>query len=109
MMHVGFWLSAIAICLIGLVAVHVVTLNKNMEYNELVSEKSTLAANNARLASEVAQLRSPGRIEEIATGSLGMVPPETVEYVYIGPSSSRQSYAEVDLQDGADGGHSASP
>lgn len=108
MMHVGVWLTAVAISLIGLVMLHVGILSKNMEYNDLISEKNSLAADNARLSSEVAKLRSPARIEEIATGSLGMVTPQTVEYVYIGPSSSRQNYAEVDVR-GAEGGQSASP
>ena len=109
MMHVGFWLSAVAISLIGLVMLHVGILSKNMEYNDLISEKSTLAADNARLSREVAQLRSPERIEEIATGSLGMVPPQTVEYVYIGPSSSRQNFAEIDMRSSAESRLSASP
>lgn len=104
-MHVGIWLSAVALCLLGLVAVHVGILKKNMEFNELIREKSTLSADNARLSSEVAGLNSPERIEQIATRSLGMVPPEKVQYVYIGPSGARQNYADL----GAGGGRTAAP
>ncbi|MFA5809954.1 MAG: cell division protein FtsL [Thermoleophilia bacterium] len=107
-MHVGIWLSAVAICLLGLVAVHVSILKKNMEFNELIREKNTLSADNARLSSEVAGLSSPERIEQIATQSLGMVSPEKVQYVYIGPSEARQNYANLDTF-GAGGGRTAAP
>jgi len=94
-MHVGLWLTAVSICLLGLVAVHVGLLKKNMEFNDLVREKNSLSADNARLSSEVAGLNSPERIEQIATRSLGMVPPEKVQYVYIGPAGARQNYADL--------------
>ncbi|GBE57960.1 cell division protein FtsL [bacterium BMS3Abin01] len=109
MVHTGFWLSAVAICLIGLVALHVGILKKNIEYNQLVDEKNTLSADNSRLSSEVAALRSPQRIEEIATGPLGMVAPETLAYVYIGPSGPGQDYAQLDNPEGAGYGLAASP
>ncbi len=109
MIHTGFWLSAVAVCLIGLVALHVGILKKNIEYNQLVDEKNTLAADNSRLSSEVAALRSPQRIEEIATGPLGMVAPKTLAYVYIGPSGPGQDYAQLDAPEGAGYGRAASP
>ncbi|MHB0866787.1 MAG: cell division protein FtsL [Thermoleophilia bacterium] len=93
--HLGGWLTMIAISLIGLVALHVVILQKNMQYTELIQEKSDLSAANARLGSEVAALSSPERIEQIATKTLGMVPPEKTQYVYIGPAGTRGSYAEL--------------
>jgi len=107
-MHVGAWLSAVACFLIGLVAVHVGILQKNMEFNDLIREKNTLTADNARLSSEVAGLNSPERIEQIATKSLGMIPPEKVQYVYIGPSEARQNYADLNIS-GAGGGRMAAP
>lgn len=94
--HVGAWLGMVALSLIGLVTLHVITLQKNMQYNELIREKTSLTAENARLASEVSSLSSPERIEAIATKSLGMVPPEQMQYVYIGPASARGSYAELE-------------
>lgn len=107
-MHVGLWLTAVALCLVGLVAVHVGILNKNMEFNDLIRQKNDLSSENARLSSEVAGLSSPERIESIATKSLGMVPPDKVQYVYIGPPGEQQSYA--DLSDpGAGGGRAAAP
>lgn len=94
--HIGAWLTMVAMSLIGLVTLHVVILQKNMEYNDLVRERSSLTAENARLSGEVSALSSPERIQQIATASLGMVPPDRMQYVYIGPASSRQSYAELD-------------
>lgn len=109
MMHVSLWLTAVAICLIGLVALHVGILKKNLEYNQLVEEKNQLASDNSRLASEVAALSSPERIEQIATGPLGMVPPETLAYVYIGPSGPGRDYALLDTPEEAGYGTAASP
>ena len=106
--HVGIWLTAVAICLLGLVALHVGLLKKNLEFNDLISEKSELSAENARLSSEVAALRSPERVEQIATKSLGMVPAEKVQYVYISPAGTSQSYADLDPL-GAGGAGRAAP
>lgn len=90
------WLGMIALGLIGLVALHISILQKNLEYNGLIQEKNSLTADNARLSSEVSALSSPERIEQIAMGPLGMVPPENLQYVYIGPPGSRQSYADLE-------------
>lgn len=94
--HLSVWLTAAALCLIGLVALHIVILQKNLEHNGLIEEKNSLAAENARLSSEVSNLSSPERIEQIATKSLGMVPSGKMQYVYIGPAGSRQSFAELE-------------
>jgi len=93
--HVGIWLTAVAICLLGLVALHVGILKKNLEFNNVINEKNGLSAENARLASDVAELRSPERVEQIAAGALGMVPADKVQYVYISPSGTSQSYADL--------------
>lgn len=94
--HVGAWLTAVSVSLICLVAIHVGLLQKNMELNELIREKNSLTSENARLASEIAGLNSPERIESIASGSLGMKPPGKVQYVYIGPASARQNVASIE-------------
>ncbi|MBE3067298.1 MAG: cell division protein FtsL [Chloroflexi bacterium] len=93
--HLGGWLTVVAVSLIGLVALHVVILQKNMAYTELIQEKGDLSAANARLATEVSALSSPERIDQIATKSLGMVPPGKMQYVYIGPATTQGSYAEL--------------
>ncbi|MHB1325975.1 MAG: cell division protein FtsL [Thermoleophilia bacterium] len=95
--HVGLWLTAVAICLLGLVSIRVGLLTKNLEFNNLITDKTELSAETVRLSSEVAALRSPERVEQIATGSLGMVPAGKVQYVYISPAGTRQSYADLDL------------
>lgn len=102
-MRISIWLIAIALFLVGLVALHVSILEKNLEYNSIIQEKNSLAADNARLSTEVASLSSPARIEEIATGQLGMVAPDKIEYVYIGPDGARRDYAQVDSPGGGDG------
>jgi cell division protein FtsL len=102
-MRISIWLVAIALFLVGLVALHVSILEKNLEYNSLINEKNSLAADNARLSTEVASLSSPARIEEIATGQLGMVVPDKIEYVYIGPDGAKRDYAQVDSREGGDG------
>lgn len=104
--HLGVWLGAILLSLIGLVALHIVIMQKNLEYNGLIQEKNSLSAENARLSSEVSTLSSPERIEQIATKSLGMVSPEKLQYVYISPSGSRQSLAQLEE---AAPGRAASP
>lgn len=94
--HAGIWLTAVALCLLGLVAVHVGLLKKNLEFNGLITERNDLSSQNAQLSSDVASLRSPDRIEQIATKQLGMVPAEKVQYVYISPAGAQQSYADLD-------------
>lgn len=106
--HVGLWLSFVALTLVGLVAINVGLLQKNIEYNGLIQEKSGLSTENARLSSEVATLSSPERVEQIATGSLGMVPAEKVSYVYISPAETSRSYADLDSL-GAGGAGRAAP
>ena len=106
MAHAGVWLTAVAICLLGLVALHVGILKENLEFNGLITEKYELSAENARLSSDVAALRSPERVEQIATHDLGMVPAEKVQYVYISPAGTRQSYADLDPL-GTGGGRAA--
>jgi len=105
--HAGLWLTAVAICLLGLVALHVGLLQKNLEFNSLINEKTELTAENARLSSDVATLRSPERVEQIAR-SLGMVPADKVKYVYISPTGTQQSYADLDPL-GAGGAGGAAP
>ena len=94
--HIGLWLTAVAVCLLGLVAVHVSMLKKNLEFNDLIAQKNELSSQNAQLSSDVATLRSPERVEQIATKTLGMVPADKVQYVYISPDGSQKSYADLD-------------
>lgn len=107
-MHVGVWLGAVALSLLVLVALHVGILKKNMEYGQLVREKNTLLAENSQLSSEVAALSSPRRIQEIASGKLGMVSPGKMQYVYIGTDGARRDYASLE-SGGAGGAETVAP
>lgn len=109
MVHVGAWLTAVAMSLIVLVTLHVGLLKKNMEFNNLIKEKNSLTIESARLSSEIAALSSPERIEGIAVGPLGMVPPGKVQYVYIGPSSARQNFASLETVQGSESTEAAVP
>lgn len=103
----GIWLAVIVLALIGLVALHVTLLDRNLEYNNLIQGNKDLEAENARLASEVSALNAPARIEKLAVEKLGMVPPQEIEYVYVDPSNARQYYADLDSSaSGAPGGTS---
>lgn len=97
--HVIVWLSMVALSLIGLVTLHVIILQKNVEHNNLIRQKNALTAENAKLSSDVSALSSPERIEAIATNSLGMVRAEKMQYVYISPPEALQSYAYVEGPD----------
>lgn len=103
--HVGAWLAVVALTVLLLSALHVGILKKNMEFNELIMEKNNLIAENAQLSSEVAALSSPQRIQEIASGKLGMVSPGKMQYVYIGPDGARQDVASIE----ADNPRTAAP
>ncbi len=92
--HVGIWLGVIALLLMGLVTLRIGLMYKNMEFNDLIREKNTLRVQNDQLSSDVAALSSPERIEQIATGPLGMVPAGKLQYVYINPPNGPQ-YAEL--------------
>lgn len=104
--HVIAWLSLVALSLIGLVALHVIILQKNVEHTSLIRQKNDLIAQNAKLSSEVSALSSPERIESIATKSLGMVRAGKMQYVYISPPTAQQSYAYLE---GPDSGRSTTP
>jgi cell division protein FtsL len=106
--HVGVWLVVIAVLLMGLVTLRVGLLYKNIEFNDLIREKNSLRVQNDHLSSEVATLSSPERIEQIATGPLGMVPSGKVQYVYISPRDGQQ-YAELDLSQGPANRKTATP
>jgi cell division protein FtsL len=93
--HVGAWLFTVAMSLVGLVALHVIILQKNVEQSNIVREKNALIAETAKLSGEVSTLRSPERIEQIATRTMGMVPADKMQYVYINPFGEHQSYAEA--------------
>jgi cell division protein FtsL len=92
----GFWLAVVTLALIGLVALHVTLLGKNLEYSNLIQGNKKLEAENARLASDVSTLTAPARIEKLAIEDFGMVPPQNIEYVYVDPTNARQYYADLD-------------
>ena len=106
-LYVGVWLGAIAVLLIGLVGLRVSLLYKDVAFNNLIRERNDLTVQNSQLESNVSTLSSPARIQQIATGTLGMVPAGKIQYVYINPVDNRQ-FAELTNQD-AGGNPAPSP
>jgi cell division protein FtsL len=99
----------VALALIGLVALHVTLLGKNLEYSNLIQGNKKLEAENAVLASDVSTLYAPARIEQLAVEEYGMVAPQDIEYVYVDPSNARQYYADLDPPGSEVSGGAVSP
>ncbi|MCL6105992.1 MAG: hypothetical protein M1309_01360 [Actinobacteria bacterium] len=106
-LYVGVWLGVIAVLLIGLVGLRVSLLYKDVAFNNLIRERNDLTVQNSQLESNVSMLSSPARIQQIAAGTLGMVPAGKIQYVYINPVDNRQ-FAELTNQD-AGGNPAPSP
>ena len=72
--------------LAGIVAVNVVVLQLNMQFDGLSRERAQLKADNARLRSQLSSASANARIEEVATAKLGLQPadPLTTTYVRLG-------------------------
>ena len=77
------WIALVALLLAGIVAVNVAALRLNLESQRLEERKQDLLAENATAASELSSLTSAARIEEVARGSLGLVPAEDTRYVRV--------------------------
>lgn len=71
----------ILFCMVSLLAVFFilrsgVAASSAYALNQMKNEASVLEAENARLHLDIAYLKSPERIQSIATGQLGMILPE---------------------------------
>lgn len=66
------------------------TVIKGYQVENIKKEINTLQRENERLQLEVARLKTPERIAEVATVRLGMVEPQTSQFYYIPGSEQAQ-------------------
>jgi cell division protein FtsL len=80
------WIVLIGVLLAGIVAVNVLVLQLNMQFDGLSRERAQLKADNARLRSQLSSASANVRIEEAATAELGLraADPLTTTYVRLG-------------------------
>lgn len=72
-----------AVLLAGIVALNVAVLRLNVAVEELDRKRETIVARQAELASDLSSAAAAGRIEGLAKGRLGLVPPEETTYVKV--------------------------
>lgn len=79
------WIVAAGVLLAGVVAVNVVVLQLNMQFDGLSRERAQLKADNAQLRSQLSSASANVRIEEAATSKLGLqaADPLTTTYVQL--------------------------
>ncbi len=80
------WILLIGVMLAGIVAVNVVVLQLNMEFDGLSRERAQLRADNALLRSRLSSASSHLRIEDAAKVKLGLQEADagTTTYVRLG-------------------------
>ena len=81
------WIVVIGVLLAGIVAVNVVVLQLNMQFDGLSRERAQLRADNALLRSQLSSASANVRIEDAATTKLGLqaADPLTTTYVRLPP------------------------
>ena len=80
------WIVLVGVLLAGIVAVNVVVLQLNMQFDGLSRERAQLKADNALLRSRLSSASANVRIEDLATAKLGLqvADPLTTTYVRLG-------------------------
>ena len=80
------WIVLIGVMLAGIVALNVVVLQLNLEFDGLSRERAQLRADNALLRSRLSSASSHLRIEDAAQAKLGLqeADPLTTTYVRLG-------------------------
>lgn len=80
------WIVLVGVLLAGIVAVNVLVLQLNMQFDGLGGERAQLKADNARLRSQLSSASANVRIEEAATAKLGLeaADPLTTTFIRLG-------------------------
>ena len=80
------WIVVVGALLAGIVAVNVVVLQLNMQFDGLSRERAQLKADNALLRSQLSSASASVRIEDAAKSKLGLqaADPLTTTYVRLG-------------------------
>jgi cell division protein FtsL len=81
------WIGAVAVLLVGVVAINVAVLRLNVRLDEVGRQRAQLRADTAALQSQLASAAASLRIEQAAQAQLGLVPadPEHTTYVTLAP------------------------
>jgi cell division protein FtsL len=77
------WILLIGVMLAGIVAVNVVVLQLNMEFDGLSRERAQLRADNALLRSRLSSASSHLRIEDAAQAKLGLQEADALTTTYV--------------------------
>jgi cell division protein FtsL len=77
------WILLVAALLAGVVAVNVVVLQLNMQFDGLGRERAQLKADNALLRSQLSSASANMRIEQAATTKLGLQPADPLSTTYV--------------------------
>ena len=77
------WILLIGVMLAGIVALNVVVLQLNMEFDGLSRERAQLRADNALLRSRLSSASSHLRIEDAAKAKLGLQEADALTTTYV--------------------------
>ncbi len=77
------WIVVVGVLLAGIVAVNVVVLQLNMQFDGLSRERAQLRADNALLRSQLSSASANVRIEDAATTKLGLQAADPLQTTYV--------------------------
>jgi cell division protein FtsL len=77
------WIVVVGVLLAGIVAVNVLVLQLNMQFDGLSRERAQLKADNALLRSQLSSASASVRIEEAATTKLGLQAADPLRTTYV--------------------------
>jgi cell division protein FtsL len=77
------WIVVVGALLAGIVAVNVVVLQLNMQFDGLSRQRAQLKADNALLRSQLSSASANVRIEEAATSQLGLQAADPLTTTYV--------------------------
>jgi cell division protein FtsL len=77
------WIVLVGALLAGIVAVNVLVLQLNMQFDGLSRQRAQLKADNALLRSQLSSASAHVRIEDAATAQLGLRPADDLTTTYV--------------------------
>ena len=77
------WIVLVGLLLAGIVAVNVLVLQLNMQFDGLSRDRAQLKADNALLRSQLSSASANVRIGEAATARLGLRPADDLTTTYV--------------------------
>lgn len=77
------WIVVVGVLLAGIVAVNVVVLQLNMQFDSLGRERAQLMSDNALLRSQLSSASANVRIEDAATSRLGLTAADPLTTTYV--------------------------